>query len=169
MGLSRAIPAQRFLAADASGMGAVFTSGRLTLSDDEPRFSPLVVFSPSMYLPAVIAKAEALAKFVFGSAEMLGVRRVVNEMGVLGVEADTMGIDGSAAGMLRALLLRRAAEQVFDQLLGQPQSSRPDANSLVIDLAAVTSYYRGEGRSAVRGERDDVLNSDPLSYDWTQK
>ena len=159
MGL-RAIPAQRFLASHARGLGVVFVFKQPHLPEDMAPIDPIVVFSPAMYLPAVISKAEALAKFVFGSADALGVRRAVHDMGVLGVEADVMSIDGSPEGLLRATLLARASEQVFE--LGEFALSRRQE----IDLARVTSYYRGDGALAIRGEEDDILSADTADYRW---
>lgn len=121
--------------------------------------SPDLVFSPSLYLPAVIAKAEALAVFAFGSAEVLGVRRLITDMGWLGVDADVLGIDGTPGGVLRSLLLTRASEQVFTLL------STKDRR---IDLGPVTDYYRGPGARAIRGQIADVLTPESANYDWCQ-
>lgn len=160
---TRAIPASRLLASHAEVLKAYFTSEGLQVAGEKALLDPLIVFSPSMYLPAVIAKAESLAKFVFGSADVLGVRRSVNDLGVLGVEADVKAVDGSPEGVLRGLLLARASEQVFDMnlLFGKSQ---------LIDVARITAYYRGEGAAAVRGERDDVISADVTSsYEWNQR
>lgn len=154
MGL-RAIPAGRLLAAHAQTFKAKFVFSNL--SDDE--FDPIVVLSPGMYLPAVIAQAEAIAQFIFGSTEVLGVRRSINEMGLLGVESDVRPVDGSPQGVLRSLLLTRASEQVFN-------FNAQQAMSPVIDLARLTNYYRTEGAAAIRGECADVLVADVSSYNW---
>lgn len=159
---TRAIHVARLLAAEAGNLRVTFTANGLTLgSESVPTIDPLVIFSPSMYLPAVIAKAESLAKFVFGSAEVLGVRRRVNDLGVLGVEADVKAVDGSPEGILRGLLMSRASHQVFDWKVDgtTPQS---------IDVSRITAYYRGHGAAAVRGEKDDVISGDISSYDWTK-
>lgn len=157
------MPAQRFLASHARTLGVVFTYQQPHGSEDPVSLDPIVVFSPSMYLPAVIAKAEALARFVFGSAEALGVRRVIHDLGVLGVEADVMSIDGSPEGLLRATLLARASEQVFEY------RESPTAREQLVDLSRATAYYRGEGAPAVRGEQDDVLSAETAEYRWKQQ
>lgn len=163
MGL-RAIPVQRLLAAHPSTRRATFAYGQVTLGGDGG-IDAVVVFSPSMFLPAVIARAEALARFMFGSSEMLGVKRSSNDMAMLGVEADVASIDGSPQGVLRSLLMTYASEQVFSL------NARPDAGerSITVDLASVRSYYLGEGALALRGERDDLLTVDSTHYDWTQR
>lgn len=158
----RAIPAQRLLASHAMNMGATFAFASMAAPDESATVDPIVVFSPSMYLPAVIAKAEAIAKFVFGSADVLGVKRTVNELGILGVEADVMAIDGSPEGVLRSLLLTRASEQVFEFNTSAQKAQQ-------IELAGVTAYYRSEGAPAVRGERDDNLSDESSSYEWSQE
>lgn len=162
MGL-RSIPAQRLLAAHAATLGAVFTFPDVAFSADQAPVAVdgIVVFSPAMYLPAVISKAQALAKFVFGSADVLGIERSVNDMAVLGVEADVMTIDGSPQGVLRSLLLTRASEQLFEL----NTNHRADTQQ-VIDLGRVTAYYRSEGAPAIRGEQDDFLSVDPSGYEW---
>lgn len=162
MGL-RAIPAQRLLASHAATLGAVFTFPDVAMTGGrEPvAVDGIVVFSPAMFLPAVISKAQALAKFVFGSADVLGVDRSVNDLAVLGVEADVMTIDGSPQGVLRSLLLTRASEQLFEFNI----NNRADTTQ-VIDLARVTAYYRSEGAPALRGEQDDFLSIDSSGYEW---
>lgn len=163
MGL-RAIPAQRLLTAHPSIHRVVFSYGADALENQDAGIDPIVVFSPSMFLPAVIARAEALARFVFGSSEVLGVRRSVNEMSILGVEADVAAIDGSPQGVLRSLLMMYASEQVFSLNARLQKADRP----LVVDLASVRSYYISEGAPALRGERDDLLTADSTHYEWTQ-
>lgn len=157
MGL-RAIPASRMLAAYVEKYNATFTFAGMEVNGEIVAIEPIVVFSPAMYLPAVIAQAEAKAIFQWGSADVLGVKRTINELGVLGVECDVMPIDGSAQGILRGLLLAQAAEQVFN-LISPGQSS-----AQVIDLSRATAYYRSEGAAAVRGECADVLIGDVSSY-----
>lgn len=164
MGL-RAIPAQRLLAAHPSTQRAMFVYGKTTLGAEDGGIDSILVFSPSMFLPAVIARAEALARFAFRSSEMLGVKRSSNDMAMLGVEADVAGIDGSPQGVLRSLLMSYASEQVFN-LYGQPADGE---RSVSVDLASVRSYYLGEGALALRGERDDLLTVDSTHYDWTQR
>lgn len=156
----RAIPADRLLASHAAALKVAFAFEGMGHAGEALQIEPIVVFSPAMYLPAVIAKAEAIAKFLFGSSEVLGVRRSVNDMGVLGVEADIMPIDGSPQGILRSLLVVRASEQLFDFQLNSPGLQ-------FIDLARVTAYYRTEGAAALRGERDDVISEvNTLNYKW---
>lgn len=164
MGL-RAISAQRLLAAHPSTRRAVFSYGKPILGVEDEGIDAIVVFSPSMFLPAVIARAEALARFTFGSSQMLGVKRSANDMSILGVEADVAHIDGSPEGLLRSLLMSYASEQVFN-LHVKPSL---DDHVTSVDLASVRSYYLGEGAMALRGERDDVLTADATHYDWTQQ
>lgn len=161
MGL-RAIPIQRTLASLPQVVGVVFSFQGMTLATGDVIVEPVLVFSPAMFLPAVVARAESLAKFLYGSSDVLGVKRSINEMGILGVEADIAAVDGSPQGIIRATLMTYAAEQVFDLFDYQARSSP-------VDLASIRSYYRGEGALALRGERDDVLTVDPTTYDWTQK
>lgn len=159
---TRAIPASRLLAAHAEANRAFFTSDGLIIQGEQALLEPIIVFSPSMFLPAVITKAESIAKFIFGSADMMGTRRSTNELGLLGIEADVMAVDGSPQGILRGLLLARASEQVFGLLLNPMKSQ-------LIDVAAISSYYRNEGAPALRGEIDDVISADLLlDYDWNQ-
>lgn len=156
MGL-RAIPAARLLAAHVTGLNAVFTYPGLQAEGEEAlNLDPIVVLSSAMYLPAVVAQAEAIAAFCLpaGGSDVLGIKRTVNDMGVLGVECDVGAIDGSAQGILRSALLVQACEQVFGlkaDAQGKPQVPQR------VDLARVTAYYRGEGAAAVRGERADIL------------
>jgi hypothetical protein len=152
----RAIPAQRLLAAHARNLGAQFFSAPEFSGDKGLNLDPIMVFSPSMFLPAIIAKAESLAKFVFESADMLGVRREINHRCVLGVEADVLAVDGSPEGVLRSLLLTRASEQVFEFNADLRQQH-------VVDVNRVRNYYLTEGAQAIRGERDDSLSVEVLS------
>lgn len=163
----RAIPAQRLLAAHPATRAAVFSYGQTTSDDDDLGIDAIVVFSPSMFLPAVIARAEALAKFTFGSAEMLGVKRVVSDMSILGVEADVAGIDGSPQGVLRSLLMSYASEQLFG--LTPNLTSKAADRSIGVDLSVIRAYYLGEGALALRGERSDLLVDDSTQYDWNQR
>jgi hypothetical protein len=162
----RAISAQRFLASDAALFGAVFTalpslSGASHNSNDKVPLGRLTVLSPAMFLPAVIAQAEAIAKFAFGSTEVLGVRRKQNELGLFGVEADVLAIDGSPAGILRSTLLLRASQQVF-------KLNTAERLLQIVDLSGIREYYVTEGADAIRGSADDVLTDDARNYDWKQ-
>lgn len=159
---TRAIPATRLLAAHAEAHKAFFTSDGFIIQGQQALVEPIIVFSPSMFLPAVIAKAESMAKFLFGSSEMFGTRRSTNDLGLLGIEADVMAIDGSAQGVLRGLLLARASEQVFGLLLSPVKSQ-------LVDLSQITAYYRNDGAPALRGEKDDVISADLLlNQNWNQ-
>lgn len=159
---TRVIPAQRLLAANAQNLGVQFVASPVHPGDEGLRLDPILVFSPSMFLPAIVAKAESLAKFVFLSSEMLGVRRSINNLGALGVETDVLAVDGSPAGLLRALLLTRACEQVF--------SFRVDEVALqIIDVTGIRNYYLGEGAQAIRGERDDTLSEEARNYEWSKE
>lgn len=150
MGL-RAIPVGRvFAQIVTSQFKARFA---ITMADGEAmEVDPVVVFGPAMYLPAIVAQAEAIAQFNFQSTDVLGVKRSVTEMGLLGVECDVLPIDGSPGGILRGLLLTHACEQVFNL-----RPAGLHSQEQLVDLTAVTNYYRSEGASAVRGERPDVL------------
>ena len=158
---TRAIPANRLLAAHAEVNKVFFTAEHLVVQGEQALIEPILVFSSSMFLPVVIAKAEAMAKFLFGSSEVLGIRRSITDQGLMGVEADVRAVDGSPEGVLRGLLLTRASEQVFGFETGPIQSQ-------LLDLAGVIAYYRNEGAPALRGERDDVISADILtSQNWS--
>lgn len=146
--MHRAIQAQRLLSAYLADLGATFT---LQLNDrSEPvALDGAVVLSSSMMLPAVVCRAEAIATHLYGSAEMLEVKRRVNELCALGVDVEVGLIDGSPVGLLRSLLLTRACEQVFGIM--------PDGPPQQVDLGPVARYYQQEGANALRGNELDVL------------
>lgn len=156
---TRALPAWRFLARHAKEQGMEFLYQPVNPDDRVQRFDSIVVMSPAMFLPAVIAKAEAIAKFNFGGTAMLGVKRSSNHLGVLGVEADVLPVDGSAAGLMRSFLLIRACEQLFDFGF---------SNSKKVDLSRIAEYYNGEGQAAVLGKCSDLLTEDVSHYEWSQ-
>jgi hypothetical protein len=163
----RAISAQNFLASDAALFGVVFTAlpslyGAAPNDNEKFPLGRITVFSPAMFLPAVIAQAEAIAKFAFGSTDMLGVRRKSGGLGLLGVEADVLEIDGSPAGLLRSAILLFACQQVFKLNTAQRLQQ-------VIDLSGIREYYLTEGAGAIRGDADDVLTDDARNYDWKQE
>lgn len=117
------------------------------------------VFSPSMLLPAIVAKAEALLRYSLGqdAAAVLGVQRSMSPLAQFGVEADVKPIDGSTEGLLRALFIVQAAEQILEQC---PRSRQ--ASLLIYDLNPVISYYQGEGLLAIKGLQADSLTSLPV-------
>ena len=149
----RAIPAQRLLGAHAKQSRVIFKSD----SDRILTVPPLLVFSPVMYLPAVVAKAKALAELAFGSSDMLGIKRTAGH-GLLNQEADVLAIDGTAPGILRAALLTRASEMVFG-FSGDKE--------IQIDLGAVLQLYRDARHQAIlAGELADELPIGDLSFDF---
>lgn len=158
MGL-RAIPVTRLLAAHAATFQALFVFESM---NGPVEIEPLLVFSPAMFLPVVISQASALATFLLGSDELLGLKRSIADGGIFGVEADIMEVDGSPQGILRASLMTYASELVFN--LGQVQKNQQGQS--MIDLTPITHYYRSEGAAAVRGERADVLNNEPRTLSF---
>lgn len=164
----RAVPAQRLLASHPATRTAIFHFGEVDSNDDGLGVDAITVFSPSMFLPAVIARAEAMAKFAFGSSEMMGVKRVVNEFAFCGVEADIAAIDGSPEGVLRSLLMCHASEQLFGLNVASPAPSQTQTkiaadHFIVVDLFKIRSYYVAEGAAALRGERVDILSDESIN------
>jgi hypothetical protein len=142
-----AIPTQRMLASHATQSGISFRSGIRNRD-----YEPLIVFSPAMFLPAVISKAQALAEHVLGSSDVLDIRRHESPTGLLGVEADVGPVDGTPQGLLRGALMARASELVFG-------FSVLRANAPEVDLdATLARYMSGEGAAIVRGEAPDSVD-----------
>lgn len=138
----RALTAQRLLAADADACQVGFSLKTTKLSSQ-------TVFSPAMFLPAVVAQAEAMALFCFGSTDVVSVTRLKSDSGLFGVEVDTGLIDSSPEGLLRSALLIRASQQVFGFGEGQPKQ---------LNIQPVCDYYLGDGLLAVLGLDNDILS-----------
>lgn len=151
----RAFPIQRILANDAAGM---------TFRSQRGDMNALVVFSPIVFMPVIAAKAVAIARHVFGPEgdQVLGLQRTLSDGAMFGLEATVGPLDGSPEGILRALIMTRASQQVFGFTAGRPQ---------VIDLDAVAkSYETEEGREVLMGTRSDVIDlASAAGYDWSVK
>ncbi len=123
----RSLPAQRLLSSHADVSGYSFNFKGQALS------SSLIVFSPVMLMPVVVAFAKSIALNVFGSSSVLDAECEIADSGksLLGVIAKVGPADGSPQGLIRASLLAGASDLIF----------RMHAKANVLDLADVIAAY----------------------------
>lgn len=123
-----AIPAQRLLTHEARQAGVKFLMG-----DSRREIPSLLIFSAAWAMPLVstYAKALALAAFGRGSAVLIEAQRVASDLAPLGYESHVLPMDGSPAGLLRAALLTRAAQEALGYRLNAPQIQPVDWVALV--------------------------------------
>lgn len=139
----RAIPTQRLLASHADVSGYRFIYRGEVLS------SSLIVFSPVMLMPVVVACAKSIALNSFASTSVLDAECEIGNPGesLLGVVAKVGPCDGSPQGLIRASLLTGGSDLVF-------RMHANDANFL--DLADVIAAYEKDASVLLS---DDMLST----------
>jgi len=119
----RIITVQRLLARQAAQAGVTFC-----LDDDAQEAPPLLLFSPAWAQPLISAYARVLAMLSLGDAAqvLFPCEFKTSSAAPLGLVCKEGPIDGSAAGLLRAAIVSRAAQEAlgFTLFASRPQPQR---------------------------------------------
>jgi hypothetical protein len=128
----RCIPAGRLMAAQAEEQGVSFSVWG-------QRLPAIVVFSPVMFMPAVIDVLEELVVDAFGSAQALCIRREPSELGILREQAEMAAIDGSPEGLIRGLFIEAAWQRALWPLAADKEADLTPVVASFAEQRAVRS------------------------------